>query len=490
MMKFKHYAIFKKLKPFFDLEVAITRDLCQNPDWLPKEQQAILRYALSFAQLSVIVNEKGQETSVLDQLADYRQYLTHYLSPFVNVETGMVARRSLLAFIDRLHHFTVTERERLLKRHVNNFSFCHLEKEVCEKSLVVVLGGGGGVGHVYLGAFTLLAKYGIVPHLIVGTSIGAIIGLFRSRSFEFDPSTIVPVISSLNWNSLLKLAPTKGRYGLPATLRLYLQDQLGRYFRNEQGEPLRLNQTAIPILTICTGIQAQAFGNDLHPFTSFDQAEAVKLLSMNTLAKQWKTLSGIMSILMKRQQFLREVVMGRDGDTANLNALDAIGFSAAVPGAIHYDIFDPDQRTERILDSLFRDKGLSSLVDGGLVNNVASRVAFEAIHDGRIRTRNCFILAMDAFAPQLTRNFLFQPIQQLAQYNVEENKPFAHLTKTFSKVLSPINLIPSVRKTKQAVFNGYEELREDIVFINKMLEKIPGLDMEYLHQGIELSLAS
>ena len=48
-----------------------------------------------------------------------------------------------------------------------------LDRELCQKALVLVCGGGGGVGWSYLGGFALLEQFGLVPRLLAGTSISS-----------------------------------------------------------------------------------------------------------------------------------------------------------------------------------------------------------------------------------------------------------------------------------------------------------------------------
>jgi len=57
-----------------------------------------------------------------------------------------------------------------------------LDREVRERHLVLVCGGGGGTGYVHLAAFALLEAAGLQPALIAGSSMGAILGLFARGS--------------------------------------------------------------------------------------------------------------------------------------------------------------------------------------------------------------------------------------------------------------------------------------------------------------------
>ena len=45
-----------------------------------------------------------------------------------------------------------------------------------KRKTALVLGGGGAPGMAHLGVLEVLQREGIMPHLIVGASIGAIVG--------------------------------------------------------------------------------------------------------------------------------------------------------------------------------------------------------------------------------------------------------------------------------------------------------------------------
>jgi hypothetical protein len=169
---------------------------------------------------------------------------------------------------------------------------------------------------------------------------------------------------------------------------------------------------------------------------------------------------------------LKEVVIGREELTQPFDAIDAVGFSSAIPGVIHYDVFREDERMHGILQHLMAKHNLLRLVDGGIVANVPARSAWIGVQEGKIKRRNAFILALDCFAPSLNANVLFAPIQHLLLQNVKRDRPYAHYTKAFHEVLSPINLVPRYDKVVQAVVKGKRSLEKDMPFIQRMMEPI------------------
>ena len=72
----------------------------------------------------------------------------------------------------------------------------------------------------------------------------------------------------------------------------------------------------------------------------------------------------------------------------DVDALDAAGFSSALPGVIHYDVFRDDPRMHSLLTQYMGDHGIARFIDGGLVDNLPARAAWRAVHKGEIGTRS------------------------------------------------------------------------------------------------------
>ncbi|MFL5319245.1 MAG: patatin-like phospholipase family protein, partial [Myxococcaceae bacterium] len=166
--------------------------------------------------------------------------------------------------------------------------------------------------------------------------------------------------------------------------------------------------------------------------------------------------------------------LGADDATREFDALDAAGFSSALPGIIHYDVLREDQRMRGLLDALMEEKGLFRLIDGGLVDNLPAKAAWRAVHKGFIGTRNAFILALNGFSMKLSTP-LWLPLQRLAEMTAAPNRPYAHLVKDFKKTLSPLELVPSVELASQAIEMGKKQLVQDVPFLTRMLAPLPVL---------------
>jgi hypothetical protein len=164
------------------------------------------------------------------------------------------------------------------------------------------------------------------------------------------------------------------------------------------------------------------------------------------------------------------------------DVLDAAGFSAAVPGLIHYDVLRDDPRMKQLLDRLYAEHGITRLTEGGLVNNVPAKPAYLEVIKGRITRRNPFVLALDCFSPQW--NSIWLPVQQLVTSNVRDNLNYADYYFPLKKRLNPINVVPTIEQANWAMKNTAGELQSHLPFIRRMCSEHAPLPFE--HSNLEL----
>jgi hypothetical protein len=168
-------------------------------------------------------------------------------------------------------------------------------------------------------------------------------------------------------------------------------------------------------------------------------------------------------------------VLGRVAGTEAFDVLDAAGFSASIPGVIHYDVLRDDARMRRILDDLYAGYGITRLGEGGMVSNVPARIAWESVVGGDLGgLRNVFVIALDCFAPSATTRpawLLFQKL--VARANVERDIKFADLYVPFPRTPSPLNLVPALPEALDAIRMGREALEPELPFIREMMRPIP-----------------
>lgn len=438
-----------------------------RPGELHDDALGAIRYVLNFAKLHLVRREDGTDIDVQESLAPHAWKVRQALTPH------LIDEPSLWGAMRVLPELVAATRDRR-RRMLEHFPLDRdsLEEEVCTRQLVVACGGGGGAGYGYAGAWTLFHRRGLQPALISGTSIGSLLGMFRARRKVFDGLPLVEAARRLSWDRVFRVLDMESRYGLPATLRLYLRAAIGSLFETPDGKPLSFRDLEIPLLIVCTGIGVEALKHDLYWYEHFlDDAVAPGFrLRPSRLAKV-ANIATIFRELLSEPEALSEIVFGGDAATMDADILDAAGFSASIPGLIHYDVLRDDQRMKRLLDELYAQHGITRLAEGGIVNNVPARPAWEEVMRGRIGRRNPYVIAMDCFAPRI-HSLLFFGIQQLVRPNVLRNVPYANLYFSLQRTLNPLNLVPPLPEVNRAMKWTMEELGPLMPVVEKTCERI------------------
>ncbi|HEX9309088.1 MAG TPA: patatin-like phospholipase family protein [Anaeromyxobacter sp.] len=452
------------VRPFEDAEAALVRAIVSSPPFLSDADEAGLRYALNLARTGRIRTADGADVDLGAFLAPYRDELrpaaTSLAAPrgFAHADAGRLVPNAVA--------HARAWRARVLAGFAGKLTASALDREVCEKALVLVCGGGGGVAWSYLGAFALLEQYGLVPRFLAGTSMGAVLLLFRARRIRWHPDDVSDAMRGLSFRTLFRFLHGESRYGLPAAMRLYLRAGIGDFLKGPDGHPLTLGQLAVPLVVAVTGIRNGALPRDPSYYEH--------LLDLGGEEPRANVLSRIVSevfqaigeLIVQRDRFAR-VYLGADDETREFDAIDAVGFSSALPGVIHYDVVRDDERMHALLRALLDRHDLFRLVDGGLVDNLPARAAWGAVQRGAIGTRNGFVLALEGFGPKLTQPLWFG-LEQLAAQNVAWNRPFIHHHRSFQRVLSPLEVVPDEAELQRAIQAGKAELHPDMPFVARM----------------------
>jgi predicted acylesterase/phospholipase RssA len=455
------------LRDLQEIELRLMGVLVDNPTWLSKAEESTLRWALSLARLSVV--PKSQSTTDAVELGrssdNFRRDLHAILSECT--EKSKVNREVIRAQIPTIHKLTVAERKQLLWLFGDRLSPAELDASVRRRPFCIALGGGGGTGFVFVGALAALEEAGLVPSMLTGTSMGALLGAFRARTRDFDLKGIESLVSRISYRKVFRLFDTASKFGLPATLKLYLREVIGAEFERD-GRFLRMSDLEIPLRVCVTGIT--------HPEPSEQINQYAHLLDeAATDATRFRNRAATMSraILDVARKPMRPIYIGGDDLTKEFDVLDAVGFSVAVPGVIHYDILRDDPRMVELVEKLLVRESAFRLVDGGLTDNLPSYEAMRAVQSGQVKGRDPFILALDSFAPRVGRHLLFLPFMRLAAENSRRGRRVAHLSLRFRKVLSPISVVPTEAEFFRAIENGREEIRSHVPLIRKMVGPIP-----------------
>ncbi|NCG20876.1 MAG: hypothetical protein GWP91_17850 [Rhodobacterales bacterium] len=463
----EHWA--RRRRPFERMEKKVVQLQLQSKDQDSAPVADTVRYALNFAKLLSIENSNGTHVDVSGPLARHASDMRLLLdAPIEEAKSIWDLSRGLPDVVER----TRQARESLLQHLPVERDA--LEAEVTTRLLAVASGGGGGAGYVYPGAYEVLERIGLVPDLMTGTSIGALMGLFRARRRRYDFAPLVNAAKRLAWSNMFQVLETENRYGLPATLRLYLRQAIGSLFVREDGGTMWLSDMEIPLYLVATGIKVEALKHDLDYYEHLLDDSVGRRSVRGGMRAGMKALS-VLREFLATPDALSRVVLGRDEGTEHFDALDAAGFSAAIPAVLHYDVLRDAARMHRILDTLYAQRGITRLGEDGMVSNVPARVAWESIVDGRFGRRNCFVLALDCFAPS-RRRMAWYPIQQAVRTaNVEADRKSADLYVTFQRTLSPMNLVPDARGALTAVRWGRDQVQPHAPLILEMMRELPVL---------------
>jgi predicted acylesterase/phospholipase RssA len=434
-----------------------------------------LRYVLNFAKLTVVrAAENAQDVPVVDQIGPHSWKVASLFE--ARMGRSHVDARGLVHVLPELVEDTQIARSKLETK--TPLLRSDLDREIGHRKLVLALGGGGGCGYGYGGVFTLLDRYQLNPSLICGTSIGALIGLYRARRMRHDAAAMLEASKTLAWNKVFAIGNEPSRYGLPATLRLHLRRAIGQFFTNEDGHTMTLAELPVPMHIVVTGLKIGALKHELDYYEHFLDGDGLKagLLNHSKRVFKLKNIAGVMKEFVSQPDLLQEVVFGRDPLTMASDCIDAAGFSSAIPGLIHYDIHRKDKRMHALLAEIYAEYGITRMIEGGIVNNVPANVGFSSAMEGRLSGhRNVHVVAVDCFAPRVRSPYLW-PIQQVVRSNVKKNKPYADLWISLSKTLNPLNLVPSSQQTSEAGRWAMADLGEHIPFLEALFQPILPLE--------------
>ena len=465
----RHFASTRDIKEF---ERRLVRVVVDRPGALSPAHEALYRYAAVLARMNLLRTPSGRDVSVKQDVDELRRWMLEAVTPLVpRSDSADVASLRELAPVVSLR--VDAARSALLARHTDDFGPAHLDHEIRNKKLVLVLGGGGGAGMFHLGTFSLFSELGITPELIVGSSMGSLLGTLRAISREYDPiATAMSLPRDLDYNMVFRPFSGYSRFGFPGAFHMNLLRISRRIFQDLVGNPnIAFSELPIKLHVVAAGIRTGFRLDD----QQFSQANPDSSFSAISLRRRLATFFKIVRQISSNPRFLAQVVFGREPGTLDFPLVEAVGFSCAVPGLLHYDVYHDDPATIDPLEAIFKKHELLRLCDGGVVNNVPSNVAWDSVQDGTIGSRNAYIFAGDVFAPVSSgRNLVWVPVQQVARPNVLVSKPYADYHKTFRAPPSPLQVIVNkYSRIKRLVTDARAELAQDVPYIKRALEPLP-----------------
>jgi predicted acylesterase/phospholipase RssA len=482
------------------MESAVIRGDLEHPGELDPEDVQRWRYLISFAGLTrfqpgAAPDRRGSEPSgrtrrlpalwlrrvpadgprpevdVAAELERFRALVLHELTealrderdPKLRLAGAAAGLRRLVAPLEETRH-------RVIDHHRADFSAAELDAEVGTKTLVLAAGGGGGAGYGYIGALRGMDERGIAPAYVIGSSIGALMAMFRARTEAADWDVLLDIAKALRRRDLFSPLSVRRRYGLPGLVFLNLADVFGPLFLDESGEPLLIKNLPIPYEAVVAGVRRGSYAKLPRRFRSdrpsAEMRRSSRGLGAAVAARMWQVAAFF------DPRVVKPIVVGGDQLTKRFTVVDAAGFSAAVPGVLHYDVAE-GHHLDPLLAELLEREDVAALIDGGVASNVPAEQCWRSVQAGKIGTRNVMVLALDCFHPQWDpRHLWLQPITQAVQLQMARNARYADWIVRIEPTLSPVNLVPSPKQIDQAAAWGQANIEPVLPMIERFLEPV------------------
>lgn len=446
------------------IEAQMVKLSLDMPEVIDGKLYEILRWALSFARISKIKTGQASVVTIDSSLLNFRKDLLALLTDeFDNFNLSKTKQN-----LNLIKNLLKEEYESILSLFSSNIQQQDLDKAIQKRPFGLTLSGGGGTSYVFLGALEVLEEAKIKPQVITGTSMGAIIGAYRAQTHKYTMDKFAELISSTSWEKIARAYSGTSKYGIPATFRLYIRETLGSEF-SVNGTYLKIKDLAIPFRVCVAGI---SIGSS-YPQKDLDMyAHLLDSTQGDPQKITDKSSSVISQILSFTQKPLKALYLGSCPLTKEFDVMDAVGFSSAIPGIFHYDIFRDDKTMAKIINELFEREKIFRLIDGGFVDNLPVVAAKKAVEDGECDGFDPFLLALDSFSPSINKSLLFYPMMKFASENSKEGHALSSLSIKFKNVLSPINFIPTKESFNLAVKYGKTEMLTYLPYLQEILKPL------------------
>ncbi|ROO27483.1 patatin-like phospholipase family protein [Salinisphaera orenii] len=453
------------------MERSLVRAWLAAPSVLAPADYECLRYAFGLARLHVF-RPAGQRRDVRvnpEAVAPLRGWLLGHLHD--SLRGGEAAEAKLAVCREaaaQVRARAIELRRRLLADHRDDFDAAALDREAGRRALVVVAGGGGGAGYVYAGAYARLMEAGLIPDYIVGNSIGAILGIFRAQRRHGDVNEYVEFARRVKNADIFSAVRRRSEFCMPGLLHLHLRALHQRMAIGDLRRPLRLDEMEIPLDLVVAGIRRR-------PYERLPSDIRSPETGMARWLPMWLQVAARFTRLLQffNADMVEPIVLGRDSDTRQVHAVDAAGFSAAVPSILQYEPGPGAGVTREIFAELMARHELAAIVDGGVADNVPARTAWRGVAAGRAGTRNAYYLAFDCFFPRMDpKNLWLWPIMQTVQMQMRVNRVYADTMVRFQETLSPLNIVPGGDALDLSVGWGYQEMDRHLPEVREMLRPV------------------
>lgn len=287
------------------------------------------------------------------------------------------------------------------------------------KPFALVLSGGGSRGFAQIGVIKALEEAGLKPNLVVGTSMGAIIGSMYAVGIDIED--IEDILKSVNWVDIFTNRVQRNKLFV-----IQKEEPIGHFFE------IRFKNDFTPVLP----------NSISHGQAIFDIMAPLLSPPLNQAKFDFDSLYIPLRIVAS------DILKGRSIAFSEGNLTEAVRASCGIPFT-----FAPLSK-----DSLF-------LVDGGLLENIPVQSAKKNGAD--------FIIAVDVTSPLHTKEELNNPI------NFYDQIVAMHITKNKNETieLSDIIIKPKLKGIKNNNFKnldtlidiGYRTAKEQILEIKRTL---------------------
>ncbi len=282
-----------------------------------------------------------------------------------------------------------------------------------ENSFALVLSGGGSRGFAQIGVIKAFEEAGLKPDLVVGTSMGAIIGSMYAAGL--DISEIENILKNVNWKEIFSNRIERNKLFV-----IQKDEPIGHFFE------IRFKNDFKPVLP----------NSISHGQAIFDIMAPLLAPALNQAKFNFDSLYIPLRVVAS------DILNGRSIAFANGNLTEAVRASCGIPFT-----FAPLSR-----DSLF-------LVDGGLLENIPVE---SAKNSGAKK-----IIAVDVTSPLHTKEELENPVHfydQIVAIHIAKNK-------AITRKLSDVIIRPELSYIKNNEFKNLDSLIE--IGYNAATLKIP-----------------
>jgi predicted acylesterase/phospholipase RssA len=456
-----------EFRPFRRGEIALARRLTEDPLFLAPRHADLLRYAIRLAQLSTI---GPKPDALVYPIGSFRLRLLQLLAPALPTDHERIRAEDLYELLPRIVALVEDARSWVLGAGLDSEK--GLDDEIAHKRLALVMGGAAGSGFVFLGALERLEQLGVPPSYMVGCSIGSLLAVVRARTRSFDLEAVYDELRQVRSVGVFSPPDASSRFGLPAALRLDLRRALGPLFSHPDGEPLRLGELAIPVDALATGVAAGAFLGEREQFAQIVELDDVRAVARLRAGAVARLGARLISLAMSRR-LLVPLLLGAEGGSEALAALDAAGLSAAIPGLLHYEPPADDPISTEFLERTFSEHDLVGVVDGALSSAIPASYAWQQIERGRLGGRNVCILALDALSAAGGANALVAPVLRAIAATAQRDRPFWDLRVRFRRVPPMLELFPSEARLRRATRQGDLEFEPTAQVLRTLLAPLP-----------------